>query len=328
MDAAAIETIPGLVAADGLPRDVDATALQAWDPVFALQVLPSVVTVHAPSINRLAAAVADHLAGPIDGIAAQWLLHVLVPGMFKGQPKPALQRRASLVAQAVGKRLGRTRRRAWKQRRPTHPRPTLIAQMLLRDAENLWLSIAPTIPLPTGATWPSPLPAGLAAVADDPLAPSSAFRKLEEAFACMGRWPGLGDTAVDLGAAPGGWSRVLLRYRADVIAVDRSPLAASLMADPKMNWLRGDAFKFRPHEPVDWLVSDVAAYPERVVELLDVWCGGKQARSMVVQMKFKGATDWAALDEALAVALRHGFAARARHFFNDKNEVTLMVAPL
>jgi hypothetical protein len=32
------------------------------------------------------------------------------------------------------------------------------------------------------------------------------------------------------------------------------------------------------------------------------------------------------LDAALSTARRHGFGARARHFFNDKNEVTLMVS--
>ena len=35
-----------------------------------------------------------------------------------------------------------------------------------------------------------------------------------------------------------------------------------------------------------WMVSDVVAYPERIIELLEWWCGGHWARFMVVTMKF------------------------------------------
>ncbi len=323
--ATPVPSIPGLVRAGRLPGAVDEVHLAAWDPVWALQVLPEVVALRAPSINGLAQAVAEVLATAIDAVDGPWLLHVLVPGMLKGQPKPVLRRRAVFVSISVSKRLTRTRRRAWRRRQPHCERPTLVAQLLLRDAENLWLSVSPTRVLPTGGTWPSPLPAGLAEVADDPMAPSSAFRKLDEALACMGRRPQPGDSAVDLGASPGGWTRVLLRHGAEVLAVDRAPLAAHLMATSQLQWRRGDAFTFEPEAPVDWLVADVAAYPARVAELLEVWCGRRLATHLVVQMKFTGPTDWDALDNALATAHRHGFAARARHFFNDKNEVTLMV---
>ena len=326
--AAPASSIPGLVRADGLPETLSAAALAAWDPVWALQVLPAAELLCAQSIGGLARAVAARLVEPIDATDGPWLLHTLVPGMLKGQPKPPLERRAGLLTTAVGEQLVRTRRRAWRRRQLHCRRPELMVQLLLVDAERLWLSVSPTLGLPLGGTWPSPLAAGLAKVADDPAAPSSAFRKLDEALACMGRWPARGDTAVDLGAAPGGWTRVLLRYGARVLAVDRSPLADHLMRSPDLQWRQGDAFAFRPEAPVDWLVSDVAAFPERVAELLEIWCSARLATNLVVQMKFKGATDWLALDVALATARRHGFAARARHFFNDKNEVTLMaVAP-
>eukprot|EP00797_Seminavis_robusta_P001242 Sro1078_g238730.2 (91) ;mRNA; r:11434-11706 len=43
-------------------------------------------------------------------------------------------------------------------------------------------------------------------------------------------------------------------------------------------------------------------------------------------MKFQGtAPSWDELDRALQVAESKGYMARAKHFFNNKNEVTLML---
>ena len=48
---------------------------------------------------------------------------------------------------------------------------------------------------------------------------------------------------------------------------------------------------------------------------------------MVVTMKFRGAVpDWSAVRAAERVAASHGFECRTKHFFNNKNEVTLMLA--
>ena len=70
---------------------------------------------------------------------------------------------------------------------------------------------------------------------------------------------------------------------------------------------QGDAFTFTPEveqggggagggEAAGWMVSDVIAYPERVTELLERWCGGGWAQRMVVTMKFQGDTpDWGEL---------------------------------
>lgn len=324
-DVEAVESIPGLVRAAGLSAVVDANTLSHWDPVWALQVLPAVEVVRAPSINRLGVAVAERFIDQLDNFDGPWALHSVVGGMLKGQVKPKLERRAELLVDAVGKRIAKTHRRAWRRRAVAAAQPSFIAQLFLPDTEVVWLATTQPLALAVGGSWPSAQPAGLATVADDPVAPSSAFRKLDEAFACMGRWPKAGDSGVDLGASPGGWTRVLLRYGATVVAVDRAPLAAHLLGDDNCTWLKGDAFAYQPNESVDWLVSDIIAFPERVAELLRAWCGGGWAKNMVVQMKFRGATDWDALADALAAGRQHGYSVRARHFFNDKNELTLML---
>lgn len=48
---------------------------------------------------------------------------------------------------------------------------------------------------------------------------------------------------------------------------------------------------------------------------------------MVCTMKMRGSEPaWAELDAAAEVAASTGYACRAKHFFNNKNEVTLMLA--
>jgi len=184
--------------------------------------------------------------------------------------------------------------------------------------------------------WPAAYAGGLAA--DLALArsdeiwtgamPGSAYRKLLEALACAGAVGAVaGATCADLGASPGSWTAALLKLgAARVSAVDRAPLAADVAADARVDFARGDAFAFAP-PPVDVLVSDVVAYPERVVALVEDWCGARRCRDLaVVTMKFRGdAPDFAALDAALRAAEDRGYAARAKHFFSNKNEATLML---
>ena len=45
-------------------------------------------------------------------------------------------------------------------------------------------------------------------------------------------------------------------------------------------------------------------------------------------MKFKGAPDWEQLARARTVAEAAGYACRSKHFFNNKNEVTLMLSKI
>jgi len=201
--------------------------------------------------------------------------------------------------------------------------------------------------------WPNyNLPAGMANVDIEGAMPSSAYRKLLESLHCLqsrppsypaGAPPPPDDSptwVVDLGACPGGWTGALRKMGCAVIGVDRSPLAPDLMSDVMVKFVKGDAFSYSPPWGVDnstpppaiapkdsWLVSDVIAYPDRVVELLDRWCGSRWAQNMVVTMKFQGATpSWDELDYAIGVASRHGYDCRAKHFFNNKNEVTLMAS--
>jgi len=128
-------------------------------------------------------------------------------------------------------------------------------------------------------------PGGEVPLATDKQAPSRAFSKLVEAETRMGRRIAARDTCVDLGASPGSWTYVAARRDARVTAVDRSELRADLMQHPRVRFQRGDAFRFQPAAPVDWLLCDVVARAERSAELLTTWLGERWCRHFVVTLK-------------------------------------------
>ena len=105
-----------------------------------------------------------------------------------------------------------------------------------------------------------------------------------------------------------------------VTAIDKSPLDPRLMSDPRIEFVKGDAFAFQPADRQGengevWMVSDVIAYPDRILDLLSKWCSGKWADYMVVTMKFHGnQPDFAAIHESIELAGSHGYHCRAKHF--------------
>ena len=317
------------------------------DPAYALQVLPRAFEVSGASIRVLAANVADALQATDDlrellsaGPRGSLVLHALVPDLLRGVPskKAKLLRRCEAVADEVCESL-RVRYPCARRHQATGAADggcaaddsyALVLQLLLLDPESLVVSLERALERPGGlGRWPSLLPAGLAdSDVTDRLMPSSAYRKLIESFACLETTPAASARCVDLGACPGGWTAALRRYGCTVTAVDRSPLAPDLMQDGAVTFVQGDAFSFEPPTPVDWLVSDVIAYPERVSELLERWCTQRWAAQAVVTMKFQGDPDWGALQRAVGVAEKAGYAVRVKHFFSNKNEVTLMMRAL
>src|SRR5205085_3415482 len=83
-------------------------------------------------------------------------------------------------------------------------------------------------------------------MADDDLAPSRSYLKVEEAYVVLGREPQPGETVCDLGAAPGGWSYSAAKRGAQVIAIDNGPLKGGALDRPLIEHRREDAFKFSP----------------------------------------------------------------------------------
>lgn len=168
----------------------------------------------------------------------------------------------------------------------------------------------------------SPFPNGEAAFVEDRRTPPSrAYLKLWEALTLAGIMPKPGETCVDLGACPGGWTWVLASTGARVISVDKAPLAPGVAAMPNVEFRQGSAFAIAPEEigPVDWLCSDVICYPERLLRLVERWLASGLARNFVFTVKFQGETDHAT---AAAFAAIPG--SRLLHLAHNKHELTWM----
>ncbi len=92
-------------------------------------------------------------------------------------------------------------------------------------------------------------------------------------------------TAVDLGAAPGGWTYQLVRRHLRVTAVDNGALTQSLLDSGLVRHLRVDAFGYRPPKPVNWMVCDLVEQPGRVALLVADWVARGDCRDCVFNLK-------------------------------------------
>jgi len=156
------------------------------------------------------------------------------------------------------------------------PAPTANLHVLFPDGAHAYVgaSVAP---------WASPWTMGIPRLRMPGSAPSRSTLKLAEAFVTF-----LGDResdvlragmrAVDLGAAPGGWTWQLAHRGVRVVAVDNGPLKGVVRDDPLVTHLREDGLWYLPKRPVDWLVCDIVERPSRIATLVARWIGeGAQA---------------------------------------------------
>ena len=148
--------------------------------------------------------------------------------------------------------------------------------------------------------------------------PSRAYLKLWEACTRLGAWPLPGESCVDLGASPGGWTWALAKLGASVLAVDRSPLDPAVAAMPGVRWQEGSAFSLEPFA-ADWLFSDVIAYPAPLLAMVQRWIGSGLVRHIVCTVKLQGGTDHDAADAFAALP-----GGRVMHLLHNKHELTFV----
>jgi len=167
-------------------------------------------------------------------------------------------------------------------------------------------------------------------MADDDLAPSRSYLKVEEAYIVLGREPAGGETVCDLGAAPGGWSYSAAKRGARVLAVDNGPLKGGALNHPLIEHRLEDAFKFTVArgECLDWLFCDLVEEPHHVLQhLVTPWLAQGWCRRCVINLKF-GRVDAVALLQELRGAdspfVRYAPGFRVRHLYHDREEFTVV----
>jgi 23S rRNA (cytidine2498-2'-O)-methyltransferase len=273
---------------------VEADLLRGPGLIFARQYLPKAELHKLTSINAWAGAVVERCLTELPE-DQPWRLHLVA---VYGDSKAGANR-VKLIRTVVKEQLQKRRRRLLKTleevESPMGPAVSLI--QLVLTAPDQGLISAAVAPLPHEARHViAPFVAGGLPVAEDKSAPSRAFAKLVEAQQRLGHEIEAGQSCVDLGACPGGWTYVAVNQGAKVTAVDRSPLRDDLMRHSQVEFILGDAFKFQPSAQVDWLICDVIAAPERSIELLQRWAKERLMRGFIVALKFKGTADYPKAD--------------------------------
>ncbi|HEY9199100.1 MAG TPA: 23S rRNA (cytidine(2498)-2'-O)-methyltransferase RlmM [Gammaproteobacteria bacterium] len=223
-------------------------------------------------------------------------------------------------------------------------RAALDQASLLRDdahAERLHVCFLATNAAYVGAAATansSPYPMGIPRLRFPSGAPSRSTLKLEEAFmtfldaAQREQELRAGQRAVDLGAAPGGWSWQLVKRGLHVTAVDNGAMAPALLDSGLLEHRREDGFRFRPEQPVDWMVCDIVEQPARIAELAARWLGDGWCRRSVFNLKLPMKKRYQEVMQCLAVvrdrleATGHPYRLACKQLYHDREEVTVFAA--
>ena len=224
--------------------------------------------------------------------------------------------------------------RNWALYAPLHHRRAALIQERLPHVSAkpvVFPAAAPTAPLGSwtllapdrmlaAARCDAPFANGEVELVEDKIGPPSrAYLKLWEALIRLRRWPQPGERCLDLGASPGGWTWVLARLGAHVVAIDKAPLDPKVAAMPGVEWRGESAFALEPGSvgPIDWLFSDVICYPARLLRLVERWRAVGQVKNFVCTIKFQGETDHATAEGFAALP-----GAEVLHLHNNKHELT------
>lgn len=222
------------------------------------------------------------------------------------------------------------RQAGWMTAKESDRRPTLHAFFLSNSEvvlgfsysfnQSPWLMGIPRLRMPSDA-------------------PSRSTLKLDEAFQVFvpvherEERISSGMNAVDLGAAPGGWTYQLVRRGMMVQAVDNGPMAESLMDTGQVKHIQEDGFKFRPKKKnVTWLVCDMVEKPARVGELMTSWLLEGDCKEAIFNLKLPMKRRYAAVAEYLQhikeTLQEHGrgkFELQAKQLYHDREEITVHV---
>ncbi len=168
-------------------------------------------------------------------------------------------------------------------------------------------------------------------------APSRSTLKLDEAI----QWfltteqqaklirPGM--KAVDLGAAPGGWSWQLVQRNCLVTAIDNGPMQDELMKTNMVEHLQTDAFTYTPKKKVDWLVCDMAERPLHVSRLIARWFTQQYCANAIFNLKLPMKKRLASVHECLDLLHQKlsqaniEYTIQAKHLYHDREEITVCI---
>lgn len=201
-----------------------------------------------------------------------------------------------------------------------------ILHVVFTDSNTAWLCL---LQPGDGSPWPM----GVPRLRMPREAPSRSALKLAEAFheilgeADCAQHLRAGLRAVDLGAAPGGWSWQLAQRGLHVTAVDNGPLAPSAHATGMIEHVRADGFTWKPKRPVEWMVCDMVEQPGRIAQLVADWVALGRCKRSLFNLKLPMKRRLEEVERCRSLITKRlksvgPFELRFKHLYHDREEIT------
>lgn len=157
---------------------------------------------------------------------------------------------------------------------------------------------------------------------------SRAEFKLLEAFECF-NIPAEGiKNALDLGAAPGGWTKALADRGAGVVAVDPNRLDSSLYGNPSIKHYAMTAQQYlalKTGETFDIIVDDMKIDPEKTIAIVKRCCGClADGGYAVVTLKLEHGFSYKRILDCMKSVQPYKIIG-ARQLFHNRSEITLVL---
>ena len=228
------------------------------------------------------------------------------------------------LARSLGNALRPALRKAGTLTRDDNPRLLRLHACMLDGDHALLASGDPE----DSAPWPLGIPR-LRMHAD---APSRSALKLEEALLVLlddeerKRLLRDGMRAADLGAAPGGWTWVLMRQGLRVQSIDNGPLRQHVLDSGLVEHLRADGFNWQPQQPLDWMVCDMVEQPRRVAERMATWFREGWCQHALFNLKLPMKKRWQETQLCLDLFAQQSekpLTIRAKQLYHDREEITV-----
>jgi len=313
--------LSGFVLATFAQKDAKRAAVLAdWrDWIFARQILRA-------NAESIALKTNDRVT-PIVGAAKAWLLEQKIAklsAVWVEYPDTNEGKALSKLSQALQLRIGAELNAAGLLQKENAHAPRL--HVFLTPHREAFLALAD----PRTA---SPWPLGIARLKMPREAPSRSTLKLAEALHVF-----VGGSeerilrpemkAVDLGAAPGGWTWQLIHRGLHVTAIDNGTLKGELVDNALVRHLREDGFRYRPKRPVDWMVCDMVEQPIRIAQLVAMWFreGWTERSIFNLKLPMKKRLEEvgkcrAIIEEVMRMSGRD-YELRIKQLYHDREEVT------
>jgi 23S rRNA (cytidine2498-2'-O)-methyltransferase len=169
---------------------------------------------------------------------------------------------------------------------------------------------------------------GRVSLARSPDQVSRAEFKLEELFKVFDVPLPAGGVALDLGASPGGWTRILRRRGLTVIAVDPAGLDPRVARDPGVCHARTTAGRFfeESDQPVDLVVNDMRMTPDLSCDMMVRAAQHLNPGGIgVMSLKLSGRSPLPIVRQSLARLERAYDVLFARQLYHNRHEITIVV---